>query len=121
FPNLVAGSYNLRVRDANGCESPVIAVNITEPAAVVGGTASPVHITCFGASTGSIAITGTGGVAPYDFSIDGGATYPVLNAANHTFVNLPAGAYNLTVRDASGCETAVIPVTLTQPAAVVAG
>ena len=121
FLNLTAGTYNLMVRDANGCLSPTIPVTITQPAAAVGGTTTQVDILCFGANTGSITITGTGGVGPYDFSIDNGATYPAVDVASHAFSNLVAGTYNLMVRDVNGCLSPPIPVTLTQPAATVSG
>ncbi|MEO5602856.1 MAG: gliding motility-associated C-terminal domain-containing protein [Cyclobacteriaceae bacterium] len=121
FTTLTAGNYNLRVRDANNCESIITPVTITQPAAGVSGTTSKVDVACNGGSTGSITITGAGGVAPYDFSIDGGTTYPILDVANGTFPGLSAGPYNLTVRDANNCQTAVIPVSITQPATVVSG
>lgn len=121
FPNLAAGPYSLMVRDANGCESPVIAVTINEPAAAVTGSTSKIDVACFGSSTGSITITGSGGIAPYDFSIDGGATFAILDAPNHDFTNLPAGSYNLAVRDANGCISPLIPVTIAEPAATVGG
>src|SRR5690606_28568263 len=78
FTNLIAGTYNLRVRDANDCESAPIAITIDEPA-VVGGNTSKTDVLCFGESTGTITISGTGGVAPYDFSIDNGANYTIVD------------------------------------------
>jgi large repetitive protein len=121
FSNLAADTYDLMVRDAAGCESPLIQVVITQPLTAVSGTTTQVDVTCFGATTGSISITGAGGVGPYDFSIDGGNTYPVLASPDNTFSNLPAGTHNLMVRDDNGCETAVIPITIAQPSAAVTG
>jgi gliding motility-associated-like protein len=40
-----------------------------------------------------------GPTAPYQFSIDGGATFH----DEYTYINLPAGQYQLRARDASGC------------------
>lgn len=118
FTGLTAQNYNLRVRDANGCESAVIVRTVTQPTAIVpGATAAPV--TCFGGNNGSITITPTGGVGPYDFSIDGGATYPILDGTTTTFNGLTANSYNVRVRDANNCESAVTPVVVNQPAAAV--
>lgn len=118
FSGLAPGTYDVKVRDANGCETPATPVSITQPASALGATTSQVDVTCFGGNTGSISIAGTGGTAPYDFSIDGGATYSVTDVANHTFSGLLANTYNLRVRDANGCETGVIPVTVAEPSAV---
>ena len=117
FTTLTAGAKNIRVRDANNCETAIILVTLTEPAAAVTATTSQTNVSCFGGNDGTITVTPAGGTAPYDFSIDGGATYPVLNVANHTFTTLTAGAKNIRVRDANNCQTAVIPVTLTEPSA----
>jgi gliding motility-associated-like protein len=116
FTTLTAGTYNLTVRDANNCVTAIIPVTITQPAVALSATTTQVNVSCFGGNDGSITVTPAGGTAPYDFSIDGGGTYPILNAANHTFTTLTAGPYNLTVRDANNCVTAIIPVTITQPA-----
>jgi gliding motility-associated-like protein len=116
FTTLTAGTYNLTVRDANNCVTAIIPVTITQPAVALSASTTQINISCFGGNDGSITVTPAGGTAPYDFSIDGGGTYPILNAANHTFTTLAAGTYNLTVRDANNCVTAIIPVTITQPA-----
>lgn len=49
---------------------------------------------------GSIMITPTGGIAPYEYSIDGGETFQESNI----FSNLPAGEYAILVSDDDGCE-----------------
>lgn len=121
FSNLPAGTYNLTVRDANACVSSVIVVIIAEPASAVGGSTSQINVLCFGESTGSISIVGSGGVTPYDFSIDGGATYAALDLPDHDFINLPSGSYTLKVRDANGCVSPDIVVNLTQPGSAVDG
>ncbi|MEM4298316.1 MAG: SprB repeat-containing protein, partial [Nitrososphaerota archaeon] len=62
--------------------------------------------TCAGATNGSITVTPNGGQAPYQYSINNGATWQ----ASNTFTGLGAGTYTITVRDASGCR---VPVTVT--------
>jgi hypothetical protein len=111
FSNLVAGSYTVTVRDANGC-TITQPVTITQPAAALGSSiSSQTNVGCFGGSTGSVTVAGSGGTSPYAYSIDG------TNFGNSgTFSNLAAGPYTITVKDANGC-TMIQPVTITQPAA----
>src|SRR6266403_1176659 len=110
FSNLAAGSYTITVKDANGC-STTQPVTITEPASALGSSiSSQTNVACFGNSTGSVTVAGSGGTSPYTFSKDG------VNFGNSgTFSNLAAGSYTITVKDANGCTTTQ-PVTITQPA-----
>ncbi|PYK43005.1 MAG: hypothetical protein DME53_13670 [Verrucomicrobia bacterium] len=110
FSNLAAGSYTVTVKDANGCTTTQ-PVTITQPAAALGSSISAqTNVACFGSSTGSVTVAGSGGTAPYTYSIDG------INFGNSgTFSNLAAGSYTITVKDANGCTTTQ-PVTIIQPA-----
>jgi hypothetical protein len=51
------------------------------------------------AADGSIKVTGSAGKEPWSFSINGG-----LFQSSTTFSNLPPGTYEISVRDALGCE-----------------
>ena len=42
------------------------------------------------------------------YSIDGGSTYTPGSNGGYTFENLPAGVYQLRLKDAPGCESAVV-------------
>lgn len=117
FTGLASGTYNLRVRDANLCETAVVPAIVGGPAAIV-LTLATVSTSCFGSSDGSLQISVSGGVGPYSFSIDGGTSYPVTHPSTHTFTSLTAGNYNVRVRDANLCETAITPVSVGQPAAI---
>ena len=110
FSSLEAGSYTITVKDANGCATTQ-PVTITQPAAALSSSiSSQTNVACFGSSTGSVTVAGSGGTAPYTYSIDG------TNFGNSgTFSNLAAGSYTITVKDANGCTTTQ-PVTITQPA-----
>ena len=108
FSNLTAGSYIVRIKDANSCTSQVTVV-ITQPA-ILAVTTTQVNVDCNGNATGSITATGTGGSASYKFAIDAG-TY----TAGNTFTGLAAGTYTVRVQDANGC-TAQTTVVITQPA-----
>src|SRR5207247_406961 len=108
FSNLAAGSYTVTVKDANGCTTTQ-PVTITQPAAAVSASiSSQTNVACFGGSTGSVTVAGSGGTTPYTFSIDG-----VNFGTSGTFSNLAAGSYTLTVKDANGCSTTQ-PVTITE-------
>ena len=114
---LPAGTYTVTVKDANGCSAALLAVTITQPASAVAvAKTSQTDVLCFGASTGAINITASGGVAPYtyDWADLAGTTNPEDRTA------LPAGTYTVTVKDANGCAAAPLAVTITQPASAVA-
>ena len=86
-------------------------------------SATMTAVTCFGGSDGTITITGTGGVAPYDFAA---VQVPLVfvtftgNSLVHTFTGLPAGNYIVVFEsDNSGCTPTQVSttITITQPAA----
>jgi hypothetical protein len=109
---LAAGAYYVVVTDGNGCAQNA-AVTITQPTALT-ATATGTNITCNGTSNGSIALTSSGGTAPYTFAWTGPAGYTSV-AEDPT--GLAAGTYNVTVTDVNGC-TATTNVIITQPTAV---
>ena len=102
---LTAGNYSIAITDATSCVSN-ISITVTEPI-VLSATNSSVNIACFGATTGSIDVTVSGGTAPYTYNWGGGLTAEDLT-------NLPSGNYNVTVTDNHGCTT-TSSATLTQP------
>jgi SprB repeat len=99
FNGLAPGTYTITIKDNTGCTSiTTVTVTSTNGPAV---TATTVASTC-GASSGSITATGSGGVAPYQYSING-TTFQVGN----TFAGLAAGNYVVYVRDNAGCTGTV--------------
>lgn len=60
---------------------------------------------------GSIKAQASGGVEPYQYSVDGGTVFQ----ASAEFKNLAAGTYSITVKDANNCSTTLENVTLTNP------
>ncbi len=95
FNGLAANTYTLYVKDANGCIKilPVIIANL--PAPLLTATASPASC---GLSDGTITAVATGGTLPLTYSKDG-STFQSSNI----FLNLAAGPYTITVKDARGC------------------
>ncbi|MFN5887170.1 MAG: SprB repeat-containing protein, partial [Flavobacteriales bacterium] len=65
--NLAAGTYSVTVTDANGCTSQTN-VTITQPQAPLALSTTQVNVFCFGNSTGSVNLTGTGGTSPYTYA-----------------------------------------------------
>lgn len=106
FGGLAAGSYTAYVKDNNGC--------IVTRAVVVGTVSGPSlnlvtqNGTC-GTASGAIIATGSGGLAPLTYNIDGGA-YQL----HGYFINLSAATHTVTVKDATGCITSQ-NATLTSP------
>ncbi|WP_242205980.1 HYR domain-containing protein, partial [Aestuariivivens insulae] len=94
---LAAGTYTLTVTDFYNC--PVTAtVTISEPDEII-LSESHTNVTCYNGNDGSITLSVTGGVGPYLYSKNGGAT-----TSNNVFSNLTDGTYTMGVVDANGCE-----------------
>jgi hypothetical protein len=64
-------------------------------------TATATSASC-GNNNGSLQVTGTGGKAPYQYSIDGNTF-----ASNNNFPSLVAGNYTVTIKDANNCTGTV--------------
>lgn len=106
---LAVGSYTVTVTDANGCTGSTTQA-ITQPAILTSAITAQTNVSCFGGSNASVTVAGSGGTAPYQYSLNAGP-----NQASGTFSGLAAGSYTITVTDANGC-TRTQPVTITQPA-----
>ncbi|MEO6671708.1 MAG: choice-of-anchor L domain-containing protein [Ferruginibacter sp.] len=102
FNNLVVGSYMVHISDASGCMDSV-PVNIIQayPDLVINNNTIG-NATCATTSLGSITVTAGGGLAPYQYSIDG-TTFQAGNV-----FNVPANTYTVTVTDANNCP-AIFP------------
>jgi len=105
--SLTAGTYTVVVTDANGCTVMCSAV-VDEPV-VLACSLMPTDVTCNGNTDGSLTVTGTGGITPYAYSLDGGPFQGV-----NVFSNLSAGNYVVTTRDANLCVTTCM-ITIDEP------
>ena len=103
--DITADSYQLTVTDLNGC-TETISATITSPDKIVvsGNEQNP---TCNGNSDGSITLTITGGVTPYQFVWSNTATTQNID-------NLDAGNYSVTITDDNNC-TKIRNYNLSQP------
>ena len=113
---LPAGTYPITTSDANGC-SATTSVTITEPVALVASAVVDANAACNG-GTGEITISITGGVSPFEYTING-TTYSNFPDPTLEVSGLPAGIYPITTSDANGCS-ATTSVTITEPVALVA-
>ena len=96
FTGLLAGSYNIVVEDALGCQVTG-QVSVTDQGGpVINGTTASDAL-CLGSCDGSISINATGAT---QFSIDNGSTFQALN----TFTGLCSGTYDIVVENAIGCQ-----------------
>ncbi len=112
FPGLAANSYTVSYRSANGCSGSQT-VNITEPTQLVATTAITA-VRCNGENNGIINVMPSGGVSPYQYSINGG-----LNWQSNSVFNVPAGNYTITIKDFNAC-IAARNITVTEPALLTA-
>ncbi|MGS0527956.1 DUF7619 domain-containing protein [Zobellia nedashkovskayae] len=97
FNGLGAGNYITKVIDDDAQESFGNTITITEPA-ILAIEVNKSDITCKGLNDGNIVVNGSGGVAPYEFSLDG-TNY----STNNSFSDLISRTYDASVKDASGC------------------
>ncbi len=92
---LTAGAYSVSAADAQGC-TQTRSVTISEPARLTISLESTT-ISCAGGANGTVSLTASGGVAPYTYTWDTGAT-------SASIANLLTGTYSVTVTDNSGCQ-----------------
>ena len=115
YPGVAAGTYNVIVKDANGCTFTItVTVNNTPGPTALGVTSTN---TACGASTGTITIGATtGGTAPYTYSVNASAF-----TATTSYTGFAANTYTVIVKDANGCtfSTTVIVANSSGPTALV--
>ncbi|AWG24518.1 T9SS type B sorting domain-containing protein [Flavobacterium kingsejongi] len=103
FSNLGAGTYTVRVQDANGCYQSLV-LTLTEPAALDGNLVVVSEELCAGTATGIIQVEPSGGVAPYATSINTNLPDDFV-IGKVIYDNLAGGqTYTIYIRDANGCE-----------------
>ena len=112
--NLLSGTYQVRVTDANGCTVTGSTQIISEPTPITLAQ-SQVNNVCFQGNTGSISITASGGTAPYSYAWTGPNGFA---STSEDLQNLVAGTYQVTVTDANGCTVTGATQTITEPALI---
>lgn len=108
FTNLPNGTYEVCVRDANGCtdcEEVTVAINTMVVVAEL-----VQNVSCNGEDDGIIEVGAAGGTAPYTYSINGEEPQ-----SSHLFTGLAIGVYEVTVMDANNFTVSTNAVTVTSP------
>jgi hypothetical protein len=95
---LGAGTYQLKVKDKNGCERTT-SVTLTPFGSTLTAIMSATVNSGCNASNGAIEITASGGTGPYTYKLNNGAASDVS-----TFGSLAAGNYSVKVIDNTGCS-----------------
>ena len=112
---LLAGTYDLSVKDGNGCQKDTTIV-LSEPGnfTVLAGVTSNFNgsqVSCSSASDGEIGITSfTNAVTPINYEFNNSGGFNPINA----WSNLSAGLYPITAEDDNGC-TANTSVSIVDP------
>jgi gliding motility-associated-like protein len=100
FTNLQPGTYTIVFTDATGCTGSV--TRTISPGTLITGTATSTATSCSGAADGSITVTAGSGVAPYTYSIDGGAFQ-----TSNIFTGVSSGSHAITIQDSRGCTVSI--------------
>ena len=98
FNNLSANNYTAYIQDELGCSDTVI-FNIASPLDFNLDVKLVKDVNCFGGNDGALIAEITGGTAPFTYQWN-----DPLAQTSETANSLPVGNYQVTVRDASGCE-----------------
>ena len=93
-----AGMYSLTVTDVNGCTSIAQSLIESPPEIALGFNIS--DPSCFDQQQGMITAITTGGVPPFEYSLDG-----IHFQIDPTFPGLSSGSYQIIASDANGCST----------------
>ncbi len=113
FSGITAGNaYAWSITDANNCGPVIGALNVTQPATLVGSASVTSPVICNG-GTGSITLTGAGGTAPLAYTFNG-----VTNSTG-IFTGISAGnGYAWSITDANNCGPVAGSLNVTQPPVV---
>lgn len=118
FSNLPAGTYNIRVTDANNTIKFLNGIVIIQPATglaisdAVVSNFSGFSISCNGANNGSIDLTVTGGYPAYTYAWTGPNGF---TANTQDIANLGPGVYNVVIQDTTTACPITQQYTITEP------
>jgi len=98
FSDLGAGTYQLKLKDKNGCERSTTVV-LNPFGSTLTATVSVSDNSGCKSSNGSITINASGGVLPYTYTINNG-----VGGTENMVNSLAAGNYSVKVTDNSGCS-----------------
>lgn len=111
FNNLSSDAYTVYIKDFNNCVDSC-KFEISQPEELTCNL-TPVDLSCFMANDGIVSAFVTGGVEPYRYIWNTGATSSEIKG-------LPAGNYSVTIYDAKNCSS-ICDIILTQPGKINSG
>jgi gliding motility-associated-like protein len=117
YIGLSPDSYNISVRDNNGCEVPYSynPVNLINPPPIIVDSLSVTDVTgCFGDTTASIYIEASGGWNNFTYALKDSVYQP-----GNLFINLGAGNDTIYIRDSLGCILVLDTITIDQPTQII--
>ncbi len=97
--------YSITIVDNAGCRG--IRTATVGAGTGITSTQTNTPTTCAGNNNATFTVTPTSGLAPYQFSIDGGITWVPTTpqpAGPYTFTGLASGSQTVTIKDATGCQ-----------------
>jgi hypothetical protein len=104
FNEIAAGIYTLKIEDANECKETRF-IEFSEPDEIIPSITREVKPGCNGPLDGVLELTASGGIPPYQYSLDG-----VHFQADFVFDALTEGDYTIFVRDSRQCEQEIFHV-----------
>ncbi len=110
FNNLAPGTYTINVNDNQGCTAS-IPVTLVQSFPDLLVDDSIITASCVG-QNGEIHLNGSGGSAPYTYSIDNGSY-----VATPSFTGVTGGSHTINIKDDNGCITSR-PVTVANDAPI---
>ena len=97
FIGLASGDYNIFIRDTSGCMK-TRQLTVSAPDTLLLDP-EVTNATCPEGATGKIVVIVSGGIGTYEYKLDNGSFGP-----SNSFLDLEAGTYLVTAKDANGCE-----------------
>jgi len=106
--SISAGQYSVTIRDENNCDFILDSILVSAPELMDVTFSNLQAPLCLGLENGQITTSINGGIAPYNFNWNNGATTATIN-------NLAADDYFVEVTDANGCISFSDTATLVAP------
>lgn len=109
FNNVGSGTYTVVVEANTSCTETITTIN--GDSITIGENLVPLEATAFttdsfgcGATAVPVTLDVSGGTAPYQYSLDNGATFSTTFSSNTVFNVSASGTYSILITDASGCS-----------------
>ena len=111
--DLPLGDYTIFIKDGENCIDTTSQLSIYEPTPLDLQLSSS-DVLCFDNNDGIINVQATGGIAPYDISLDGGSTFVNNNDDGIEMINVFSGNYDVLISDNNNCTISEL-VSINQP------